>query len=153
MIRKLFIIGLTTALGGAILGVLSFAAIDRPDAAGSAEWRIPEPAFGVNGTRSVAEALIASGHFRRSGEAAADVLTEEPEDPSEAPPEILGVSELDGEIAVTVRMVAGDIRTVRVGETVEGEWTIRRATFESVTFEKDGEQRDIRLFRHSDSET
>ncbi len=103
-------------------------------------WSPAAPRIAPN-SEDLAQTLLDTGHFvgpaKPEPVASADagnLAAQEPE-----LPEVIATANLDGEIAVSLRSTNGAIRTVKVGDEIEGAWKVESATLTKVVLSRSGE--------------
>ncbi|MEM9170547.1 MAG: hypothetical protein AAGC56_12955 [Pseudomonadota bacterium] len=148
MIRKLARLAGGACAIGATAGALTLLTTTVGVTRNGASWtgatlEAPSARAGAN-----AAALMDTGHFGISDEAAAAAEALAAAQAASPAPAVLSVAKIDGDIVVLLRGDSGEVSASKIGDTVSGDWRVESADLDRVTLSRPGSRIEIALFAY-----
>ncbi len=153
MIRKLAYLSVVAIVIGIAAGLIDFGSLRGGSQRTDEKWFPPLKPEQAD-LNETAKRLIATGHFPgdRVGLETVDDSGDTENGAPKSMPKVISVSILDDNLTVGLQLETGVILSARIGDTVEGQWTIVGASLDKVILEKNGTEHQIILFQNTNSE-
>lgn len=146
--KQIISIFLLASLFGLIVGLIKSGSNTAASQVNGLEWVDPAAPSAFSAEANLlADRLKSVGHFGNT-----TIIQVQADDPIEPEPEIiafphiLAVSDLNGEMHVSLRLRDGTLLLAKTGDVLEGGWALKEITMQDVTVDKDGNVTEFKVY-------